>query len=46
MAPLVACLFAVISVLPEFAAEMVNPTFDGVREIVSTADSTARSGPT
>ncbi|GAA0940744.1 ABA4-like family protein [Virgisporangium aurantiacum] len=41
LAPLVAYLFAVIPIFPEFAAEMVNPSFDGVREIVSTADGTA-----
>lgn len=41
LAPLVPYLFAVIPIFPEFAAEMVNPSFDGVREIVSTADGTA-----
>jgi hypothetical protein len=41
LAPLVAYLFAVVPILPEFAAEMVNPSFDGVREIVGTADGTA-----
>jgi hypothetical protein len=41
LAPIVAYLFAVVPILPEVAAEMVNPTFDGVREIVSTADGTA-----
>lgn len=41
LAPLVAYAFAVFPILPEFAAEMVSPSFDGVREIVSTADGTA-----
>jgi hypothetical protein len=41
LAPLVPYLFAVIPIFPEFAAEMLNPSFDGVREIVSTADGTA-----
>jgi len=41
LAPLVAYLFAVIPILPEFAAEMVSPDFDGVRDIVGSADGTA-----
>lgn len=41
LAPLVAYLFAVIPILPEFAAEMVSPDFDGVRALVGTADGTA-----
>ena len=41
LAPLAAYLFAVVPILPEFAAEMVSPSFTGVREIVSTADGTA-----
>jgi hypothetical protein len=41
LAPLVAYLFAVVPILPEFAAEMVNPSFDGVREILGSADGTA-----
>lgn len=41
LAPLVAYLFAVVPILPEFAAEMLSPSFDGVREIVGSADGTA-----
>jgi hypothetical protein len=41
LVPLVAYLFAIVPILPEFAAEMVRPSFDGVREIVGSADGTA-----
>ncbi|GAA1040391.1 ABA4-like family protein [Virgisporangium ochraceum] len=41
LAPLVAYAFAVAPILPEFAAEMVNPDLDGVRDLVGTADGTA-----
>lgn len=41
LVPLIAYAFAVIPILPEFAAEMVSPSFDGVREIVGSADGTA-----
>jgi hypothetical protein len=41
LAPLVAYLFAVVPILPEFAAEMVDPDLAGVREVVSSADGTA-----
>jgi hypothetical protein len=41
LVPLVAYLFAVVPILPEFAAEMVSPSFGGVREIVGSADGTA-----
>lgn len=41
LAPLVAYLFAVVPILPEFAAEMVSPDFDGVRAVLSSADGTA-----
>jgi hypothetical protein len=41
LVPLVAYLFAAVPILPELAAEMVNPSFDGVRELVGSADGTA-----
>jgi hypothetical protein len=41
LAPLAAYLIAVAPILPEFAAEMVNPDLDGVRDLLATADGTA-----
>jgi hypothetical protein len=41
LVPLVAYVIAVAPILPEFAAEMVNPSFDGVRDILGSANGTA-----
>ena len=41
LAPLVAYLLAIAPILPEVAAEMVNPDLAGVRDLLATADGTA-----